>query len=421
MTPDAPGADPGGWLARARELDSADPLAAYADRFLEPVGEPLVGYLDGNSLGRPPAETARRLADFVAGPWGTRLIRGWTEDWMDWPTELGDRLGAAALGAGAGQTVVADSTSVLLYKLARAAVDLGQPGGRAEVVVDTENFPTDRYLLEGIAAERGLTLRWVQTDADGGIEADQVAEAVGERTALVLLSHVAYRSGHLADAERITRVVHDAGALILWDLSHSVGSVPVELDRWGVDLAVGCTYKYLCGGPGAPAFAYVRRSLQDRVQQPIWGWMGRRDVFAMGQGYQPAEGIRRVLTGTPPILAMVPVRAGVDLVADAGIHAIRAKSVLLTGYAVELVDALLAEHGVTVPSPRDSARRGGHLTIRRPGFRAVNARLWELGVLPDFREPDSIRLGLAPLSTRFVEVYRSVRVLADLLGQRSGG
>jgi len=404
-------------LAIARELDAADPLAVFGASFLPPQGEPLIGYLDGNSLGRPPAAVAGLMQEFIAGAWGTRLIRGWTDEWMQWPMSLGDRLGAAALGAAAGQVVVADSTSVLLYKLARAA--LAARPGRDEIVLDSDNFPTDRYLLEGIAAERDLALRWIETDPASGIQPEQVADVVGPRTALVLFSHVAYRSGFLADAPAITQIAHDAGALVLWDLSHSAGSVPVHLDAWGVDLAVGCSYKYLCGGPGAPAFAYVRAELQEGFEQPIWGWMGRKDVFEMGPGYQPADGIRRVLTGTPPIIAMLPVSVGVDLVAEAGIEAIRAKSVLLTDFAIALVDDVLAPYDVHVASPRDSERRGGHVTIRRPDFRSVNDELWRRGVIPDFRAPDGIRLGLSPLSTSFTEVHRSLAVLADVLAAGS--
>ncbi|WP_219418324.1 kynureninase [Pseudonocardia nigra] len=412
---------------RAAELDAADPLARFRDRFLPTPG--VVAYLDGNSLGRPPAATAAVLDRFVREEWGGRLIRGWTTDpgegtagpWMGWPERLGDRLAAAALGAGPGQTVVADSTTVLLYKLARAAVDAQARRGRSEIVLGSDNFPTDRYVLEGIAAERGCTLRWIETDPATGITPDQVAAAVGEDTALVLFSHVAYRSGWIADAPAITRIAHDAGALALWDLSHSVGSVVLELDSWGVDLAVGCGYKYLGGGPGAPAFGYMRRDHQDGVdglRQPIQGWMGRRDPFEMGPGYTPAEGIRGIVSGTPPILAMVPLLAGLEMVEEAGIAAVREKSKALTAFALELVDAWLAPHGVEVVSPRDPERRGGHVTIRRAGFRELLDVLWERGVIPDYREPDGIRLGMAPLSTSFTEVERGLAVLRDVLLQQ---
>ena len=394
-------------LDRARELDAQDPLAHFRERFLPAEG--VIAYLDGNSLGRPLAATAERMQSFIADAWGTRLIRSWDEEWMRWPETTGDLIGSAVIGAAQGQTVVADSTTVMLYKLARAAV--GARPDRTEIVLDIDNFPTDRYVLEGIAAERGLTLRWVETDPATGIQPEQVAAAVGPQTALVAFSHVAYRSGFMADVPAITAIAHETGALALWDLCHSAGSVPIHLDAWGVDLAVGCTYKYLGGGPGAPAFGYVRAGLQSEVQQPIWGWMGRKDVFEMGPGYTPADGIRSLVSGTPPILGMVPVQVGVELTAEAGIEAIRAKSVLLTDFAIEIVDSWPPGLGVQVASPRDSAQRGGHVTIRRPDFREVASALWARGVIPDFRAPDGLRIGLSPLSTSFVELYDAMEVI----------
>ncbi|MGX6606830.1 kynureninase [Micromonosporaceae bacterium Da 78-11] len=404
-------------FARAQALDAADPLTAYRDEFLTPPDDDVLAYLDGNSLGRPLAATAALMDEFIRRQWAGRLIRGWTDGWMDWPITLGDRLGQAALGAAAGQVVIGDSTTVLLYKLARAAVD-ARPG-RRKIVLDTDNFPTDRYVLEGIAAERGLDLVWITTDPDTGIHPDQVAAVVDEQTALVLFSHVAYRSGWLADAAGITRLAHAAGALVMWDLSHSVGSVPVELDAWGVDLAVGCTYKYLNGGPGAPAFAYLRTELQDTVRQPIHGWIGHRASFEMGPGYEPAAGARSLLSGTPPILAMVPLHANLDMLAAAGITTVRSKSVLLTDYALELADAWLAPLGVEVVSPRDAASRGGHITLRRAGFAELIEPLWDSGVIPDYRAPDGIRIGPAPLSTSFTEVHRGLATLRDLLEKQS--
>jgi kynureninase len=311
--------------------------------------------------------------------------------------------------------VVADSTTVLLYKLARAAVDHGAARDRCEIVVDTGDFPTDRYVLEGIATERDATLRWIETDPATGITPEQVAAVVGPATALVLAGHVGYRSGWVADAEAITAVAQDAGALVLWDLSHSVGSVELELDAWGVDLAVGCTYKYLNGGPGSPAFGYVRRGLHDTLRQPIQGWMGRRDPFEMGPGYTPATGVRAIVSGTPPILAMVPLLAGLEMLEEAGLAAVRAKSMALTAFALEIVDAELVPLGVEVVSPRDPARRGGHLMLRRKGFRDVLDALWARGVIPDYREPDGIRIGLAPLSTSFVEVETGLSVLREIM------
>lgn len=403
------------WRECAAQLDAADPLAPYAAAFL-PMAPDVRAYLDGNSLGRPLHATARALEEMVQARWSGDLIRGWTEGadpWMGWPEQLGDAIGEACLGAATAQTVVADSTTVLLYKLARAGV-AARPG-RTEIVLDTDNFPTDRYVLEGICTELGLTPRWIQTDPTGGIEPDQVRQVVGERTALAVFSNVAYRSAHLADVPAITDIVHQVGGLVLWDLSHSVGSVPMQLDQWGVDLAVGCSYKYLCGGPGAPAFGYVRRDLQAQIRQPIQGWMGRAEPFVMGPGYVAAAGIRGLVSGTPPILGMVGVREGTSLVAQAGIEAIREKSVALTALVIELADDVLGPYDVHVATPRDPARRGSHVTITRPDFQDVNAALWQRGVLTDFRMPDGIRLGLAPLSTSYTDVVTATEVIAQLL------
>src|SRR5690606_34208525 len=247
---------PADHAARSAALDAADPLARFRDAFVD--SDEVTAYLDGNSLGRPTRAAAERLARFATDVWGARLIRGWDEEWYDLPLTLGDRIGAVTLGAAPGQTFVGDSTTVILYQLVRAALSAPQVAGRDEIVLDAGNFPTDRYVLEGVAREHGATLRWITPEHDAGVTPGQVAAALSDRTALVLLSHVAYRSGYVSDAAAITALAHDAGALVLWDLCHSVGALPVELDAWGVDLAAGCTYKYLNGGPGAPAFGYVR-------------------------------------------------------------------------------------------------------------------------------------------------------------------
>lgn len=396
--------------ATSAELDAADPLARYRDLF-EPSPD-LIAYLDGNSLGRPLTQSIDSTAAFLREQWSVRLIRGWDEGWLDLPLTVGDELGRVALGAAPGQVAIGDSTTVLLYKLIRAALD-ARPG-RTEIVIDRDNFPTDRYLVEGIAADRGLTIRWIDTDATAGVTADLVADAVGPATALALFSSVAYRSGWLADVPEITRIVRDAGALTLWDLSHSVGSVPTPLDDWGVDLAVGCGYKYLNGGPGAPAFLYVRAELQPQLRQPIQGWLGTAAPFEMGQGYTAAAGIRGFLSGTPPIVAMQPMRAMIALIGEVGMDAVRAKSIALTEHAVALVDALLP--AATLSSPRDAARRGGHITIDHPAFAVLIPRLWQQGVIPDFRRPSGIRLGLSPLSTSFAEVEAGIRAIRSELG-----
>ena len=395
----------------ADHLDRDDPLAAYRDRFVG-AASPLV-YFDGNSLGRPLKVTAGRLAEFVDADWGGRLIRGWDEGWFELPLALGDELGRVVLGAARGQTVVGDSTTVLLYKLMRAAV-AARPG-RTEIVIDRDNFPTDRYVAAGIAEECGLTLRWIDVDPAAGVTAPSLAEAVGPATALVLLSHVAYRSAWLADLPELTRIAQEAGALVLWDVCHSAGSVPLALDEWGVDLAVGCTYKYLNGGPGAPAFAYVAERHVEELTQPIQGWMGAVDPFRMGPTYAPAQGVRRFLSGTPPIVGMLAMRDMLELLDQVGMEAVRAKSVALTSYALQVADEVLEPLGVVVASPREEAHRGGHVTLNHPRMREVTAALWERDVIPDYRDPHGLRIGLSPLSTSFAEVERGLVAARDVL------
>jgi kynureninase len=399
-----------------RELDRSDPLASFRSRFVG-AAAPLV-YFDGNSLGRPVAGTAERLAEFVRRDWGERLIRGWDEGWFDMALTLGDRLGRVALGAGPGQTAFGDSTTVLIYKLVRAAV-AARPG-RSEIAIDRDNFPTDRYIAQGVADELGLTLRWIDVNTSAGITADQLDEAVGPQTALVMLSHVAYRSSWLADAAALTQIAHDSGALVLWDLSHSVGVVPVELDAWDVDLAVGCSYKYLNGGPGSPAFLYVADRHLEQLTQPIQGWMGAADPFLMGPTYTPTKGIRRFHSGTPPVVGMLAVEDMVDLIEEAGIDAVRAKSVALTAYAVELAEDLLAPLGVALASPRDPDRRGGHVTLNHPRMQEVTEALWAREVIPDYRGPQGLRIGLSPLSTSFEEVRRGMAAVREELERVAG-
>lgn len=400
-------------MTSAATLDQADKLAPLRERFISPAGDSLVAYLDGNSLGRPLVATEERLRSFVRDQWGDRLIRSWDERWMEEPTVLGDRLAAVALGASPGQTFIGDSTSVILYKLVRAALSRG--GERREIVIDRDNFPTDRFILEGIANECGGAIRWIDTDASSGVDIAALSAVLSERTAVVVLSHVAYRSGYLADAAAITAAVHDSGALMLWDLCHSAGSVPILLDEWDVDLAVGCTYKYLNGGPGSPAFGYVNRRLQTELEQPIWGWMGSASPFAMTDSYAPADGIRRFLSGTPSILAMQPMKDMIELIAEAGIDGVRQKSIDLTSFAIELHDSLLAPHGVRLASPRDAVRRGSHVTLDHPLFEQVTQTLWTQGVVPDFRPPHGLRIGLSPLSTSFVELETGMRAIQTAL------
>ncbi|WP_309070404.1 aminotransferase class V-fold PLP-dependent enzyme [Arthrobacter sp.] len=409
MTPDSR-------LALARSLDAEDPLASRRSLFEGHDDDAVAAYLDGNSLGRPLKATSARLTEFVRDQWGGRLIRAWDEDWLQLPQRVGDRIGRIALGAAPGQCVVADSTSVLLYKVIRAAC-AARPD-RTEIVIERDNFPTDRFIVEAIAADRGLTVRWVEVAPDAGPTLEGVSKALGPDTAVVVLSHVAYRSAHIADMEAITRLTHDAGALIVWDLSHSVGSVPVRLDECEADFAVGCSYKYLNGGPGAPAWAYVAaRHLAD-LSQPIPGWLGSADPFGMGTGYQPADGIRRMVSGTPPILGMQALQDMLDLLEEVGIEAVRAKSLKLTSFAVTIVEDLMGADGVQIASPRAPEERGSHITIDHPAFSGMISELWRDGIIPDFRNPHGLRLGFSPLSTSFEETLVGIGSIADRLRSR---
>jgi kynureninase len=393
---------------RAEHLDGSDPLAAFRHRFV--IDDPDAIYLDGNSLGRLPVATREWLSALI-DQWGSRLVRGW-HDWIDLPERVGDDLARAALGARPGEVIVSDSTTVNLFKLASAALDAAE--GAGAIVTDAHNFPTDRYVLDGIARQRGLELRLFDPDPIEGPQLEDVARACeGGDVGLLCLSHVGYRSGALADVEAITR---EAGVRVLWDLSHSVGVVPIELTEWGVELAVGCTYKYLNGGPGAPAFLYVREELQEDLSTPIQGWFGQREQFAMERPYDPAPGIHRFMAGTPPILDLTAVRVGVELVADAGVASLRKKAIALTDLIVELHDDWLAPLGFELASPRDPERRGAHVSLRHDEAWPISRAMIERArVVPDFRGPDSIRLGVPPLYTRAVDVWDALDRLRELV------
>ncbi len=401
-------------LSDARRRDEADPLREFRERFA--IGVDPIAYLDGNSLGRPPKATIERLHQVLDAEWAGRLILSWPERWVDLPAQVGDQLAQTVLGSGPGQTVIADSTTVNLFKALHAACGL-RPD-RTEIVVDDANFPTDRYLVDSIAAERELTVRRLSPDPESGVTASTLAQVIGPRTAVVLLSHVDYRSGYLADLAGITTAVHEVGGVVVWDLSHSAGLVPMSLDEAGVDFAVGCTYKYLNAGPGAPAFLYVAAQHLSAVSQPITGWFGAADVFAMAASYEPAPDIRRMLSGTPSVLGIVAVQEGLTLIAEAGLDRIRAKAVDLTEYTIALADEKLAPLGASVASPRAAADRGGHVTIRCAGAEDVTRRLVEAGVVPDFRNPDLIRLGLSPLTTTYAEVWTAVDIFARITSRR---
>ena len=390
----------------ALALDAADELAPYLDEFellpMEACGRELV-YLDGNSLGRPPRRTAERLADIVRGEWGTSLIRSWDAAdpnpgrgrWLEMPQRVGDRL-APVIGALPGEVVVHDSTTVNLYQLVHAAIAL-RPDRRV-IAVDPGDFPTDRYVVDGIAAATGHTVR------HGFDRLDDVAVAVR--------SLVDYRTAELTDLAAETARAHAAGALVLWDLSHAAGAVEVDLHGAGAQLAVGCSYKYLNGGPGAPAWSYVAGELQPTLPQPIWGWFAQHDQFAMGPTFTPRDDIGRVLLGTPAVLALAAAEVGIGLTADAGPAHVAAKGRRLTSLAIELCD----EWGLRTSTPRDPDRRGAHVAVLHPDARRVVETLAaDHGVVADHREPDVIRLGLSPLTTRFVDVWDGLDAVRRLV------
>jgi len=400
----------------AQTLDAADPLAAFRDRLVRQDRELI--YLDGNSLGPLPVRTQARIAEVVDQDWGVGLVRSW-DKWIQLPRQAGDMVGEHLVGAAPGQVTVCDSVTINLYKLAWAALD-ARPG-RDVIITDDDNFPTDRYVLQGIAAQRGCELRTIHTDIDAGISEEALTEALDDRVSLVELSHVAYRSGALADMIRLTELVHRAGALVLWDLCHSVGALPVELDASGADLAVGCTYKYVNAGPGAPAFLYVREDLQSLLRQPIWGWFGQHDQFAMGPRYDPAPGIDAFLTGTPNIIGAVAVEEGARLIGEAGLEALRAKSIEQTSYLMALADEWLVPLGFTIATPRETERRGGHVTLRHDDAWPISQALIAAGVVGDYRTPDRLRLCPIPLSTSFSEIFDALDRLREIMATKSYG
>ena len=375
--------------------------------------DPEVVYLDGNSLGRPPLAAIEAVTRVAREEWAGELIRGW-DHWLEAPLRVGDLLASGILGAEAREVVVGDSTTVNLFRVASAALD-ARPGRRV-IAVASEEFPTDRYVVEGLAATRDLRIRWLADDRLDGLPMDAIEAAIDDDLALLVLSHVNYRSAAIVDMASVTARAREAGALVLWDLSHSAGAIPVELAASGADLAVGCTYKYLNGGPGAPAYLYVRRALQEQLRPPIQGWFAQAEQFEMGPRFERRAGIAGWLVGTPGMLGLAAAEAGIALSAEAGIGPIRAKGMALTSFAVELLDEWLAPLGCSLGSPREAAGRGNHVSIRHPDARRLTRGLIDRGVIPDFRAPDSIRIGLSPLTTSFEDVHRGLGTLRELLG-----
>ena len=385
-------------LAETRALDAADPLARFSERFALPEG---VIYLDGNSLGALPRATPAALADTAERQWGGRLIRHWNEGWIDAPRRLGAKI-APLIGAAPDEVIVGDSTSTNLFKLVVAALRLDP--ARTEVVSEAGNFPTDLHVAEGAVG-------CVPSGALRAVPRDAIAAALGERTALLLLTHIHYKTAERFDMAALTRAAHDAGALVLWDLSHSVGAIPIDLAGCDADLAVGCGYKYLNGGPGAPAFLYVARRWQERLHNPLSGWMGHAAPFAFEDGYRPAAGMTRWLTGTPAVLGLAALEPALDLWSDVDQAAVWAKSAVLFAVLAEAGDAI----GLECVSPRDPAARGSHISFRHPHAYAVTQALIARGVIGDFRDPDIVRFGLTPLYLSHEQVLRAGDILRQVI------
>ena len=391
----------------AKNLDAQDPLAPFRSHFV--IADPELIYLDGNSLGRLTHASIDRVQHLVEEEWGRDLIRGWNENWWEAPVRVGEKI-ARLVGAASGQVIACETVSVNLFKLAAAALPL-RPN-RTRIVTDTLNFPSDLYILQGLVhllGDRHSILRIGSQDGDITPDLDVLAAAIDDTTALVTLSHVTFKSGYLYDMAAVTELAHRRGALVVWDLSHSVGALPIALDACNADFAIGCTYKYLNGGPGAPAFLYICKDLQEQVVSPIWGLWGQNAPFAFGLDYTPAPGMRRFLSGTQPILSLLAMEAALDPLLEAGMDALRAKSLLLSEYLITLTDTLLAPLDFRLGSPRTPERRGSHVSLRHPeGYRINRALIEELNVLPDFREPDNLRLGLTPLYTTFTDIWEGV-------------
>lgn len=400
-------------LEHARALDAEDALAPFRERFV--IRDPELIYLDGNSLGRLPRASAALARRLIAEGWGERLIRGWNEGWLAAPERLGAKI-ARLIGAEPDEVIVADATTVNLFKLALAA--LRAQAGRYRILTDDLNFPSDLHALQGACDLLGRGHRLERVRSADGVHGPEAAimAALDEDTALLSLSHATFRSGFVYDMAALTQAAQAVGALTLWDLSHSAGALEIDLGAAGADLAVGCSYKYLSGGPGAPAFLYVRRELQERLQNPIPGWLGSATPFDFAPQHRPATGVRRFLTGTPPLLSLALVEPGVELLLEAGMARVREKSLRQTGYLLELWEAELEPLGFALASPRDPDRRGSHVALRHPQGLGVDlALIREARVIPDFRPPDVIRLGVAPLYTRFAELHEAVRRLAEVV------
>lgn len=404
----------------ARELDASDTLRLYRKQFL--IGDDKIIYLNGNSLGRLPLKTAKYMENAIKEQWGERLVKSWNEGWYQQSARLGKKI-AQIIGAHPEEVILADSTSVNLYKLAYGALKL--QAGKTEIISDDLNFPSDLYVLQGLIEQFGGRHNLTLLKSPDSISSDltELLRMVDKQTALLSLSHVAYKSAYMYDMERVTQLAHMHGALVLWDLSHSVGAVPVNLNRAGVDLAVGCTYKYLNGGPGCPAFLYVKRELQEQMENPVKGWFGEKAPFEFNLRFRETKGIRKYLTGTPPIVSISGLEPALDMVLEAGIGSVRKKGLEQGSYLLELARAWLFDKGFRIGSPELSDRRGSHITLKHAEAYRISRALNdpEVGkavVIPDFREPNNLRFGITPLYTSYEEIYLAMEQLRQIIESR---
>ena len=403
----------------ASQLDTQDPLARFRERFM--IADPNLIYLDGNSLGRLPKDTIPHLQNLIEEQWGKGLIEGWNKGWFEMPTVLGSRI-AQLIGARDDEVVVCDTTSVNLFKLAAAA--LRYQDGKKVLVSDEFNFPTDLYVFQGVIdlLNDGHKLDLILSEDSISISEENINNAITEDTALVALTQVAFKSAFMYDIQKVTELAHKQGALAMWDLCHSVGAVPLELNEWNVDLAVGCTYKYLNGGPGSPAFLYVRKDLQKELLPPIWGWFADKAPFAFNLDFTPADNISRYQISTPHILSMAGIEPALEILMEAGMDQLREKSIKQTDYLIYLAQELLIPLGFEIGSPLNFSQRGSHVSLRHPeAYRICRALIdpkpgdTNLKVIPDFRAPNNIRLGIAPLYTSFTDIHRALKRLKTIV------
>ena len=403
----------------ALDLDSRDPLARFRSQFV--VSDPNICYLDGNSLGRLPLSTIAAVDSFMKDEWGPEVVTGWGH-WVDEAQPTGDLIGRATLGAAAGQVLACDTTSVNFYQLALAAISARS--GRKTIITDAANFPTDRYILEGLAKQHGLNLVIIDNESPGSAENERItpeilAPYLNDDVALVTLEVIQYRSGARNDIKSLTDLTRKHGALMLWDASHAVGAIEMDFDKNGVDIAVGCTYKYGNSGPGSPAWLYVNKKVQAQLQVPIQGWFSQGDQFAMGPNFEKAEGIRGFQIASPSLIGLRCIKSAFSMIEEAGIGAISEKAAIGTEMMIQLYDAWLADLGFTLLTSRNPQERGGHISLGHPDAARICVALREFAdVIPDYRTPDSIRLAIAPLPTSYTEVWDGFARIRDLVSSR---